>query len=102
MTELDLTIACQPYDRMRALQTGEVAVEGCRARFLSMRTEEIFRQAYGGAPFDVTELSMSSHLLMVARRIPSPYIAIPVFPSRLFRDRRSMCAPIAASTARAT
>ncbi|WP_174291149.1 ABC transporter substrate-binding protein [Sphingomonas bacterium] len=85
MSDLDLTIACQAYDRVQALQSGEVTVEGCRARVLTLRAEEIFARAYADAPFDVTELSMSSHLLMVARGIASAYVAIPVFPSRMFR-----------------
>lgn len=85
MAEIDITIACQGYDRMQALQSGEVRVEGCNARFLPMRAEETFHRAYNGAQFEVSELSMSSHILMVARGIASPYVAIPVFPSRVFR-----------------
>ncbi|WP_174279943.1 ABC transporter substrate-binding protein [Sphingomonas bacterium] len=85
MSDLDLTIACQAYDRIQALQSGEVKVEGCHARALTMRAEDIFARAYDDAPFDVTELSMSSHILAVARGIASAYVAIPVFPSRMFR-----------------
>ncbi|WP_174297124.1 ABC transporter substrate-binding protein [Sphingomonas bacterium] len=85
MTDVNLTIACQAYDRVQALQSGEVRVEGCRTRFLPMRTEDIFRCAYDGAQFEVTELSMSSHILMLARGLPCQYLAIPVFPSRMFR-----------------
>jgi 4,5-dihydroxyphthalate decarboxylase len=85
MADLEITIACQAYDRVQALQSGTVRVEGCHIRFFPMRTEEIFRRAYGGAQFDVTELSMSSHILMTSRGISASYVAIPVFPSRMFR-----------------
>ena len=85
MAELNITIACQGYDRVQALQGGEVRVEGCSTQFFPLRAEETFHRAFNGAQFDVTELSMSTYILMVARGIPSPYVAIPVFPSRMFR-----------------
>ena len=84
MSKLDLTIACQPYDRVTALQTGAVGIDGCEVRFLPLRAEEIFHRAYEGAEWEVCELSMSSYILTTARGI-SPYVAIPVFPSRMFR-----------------
>jgi 4,5-dihydroxyphthalate decarboxylase len=84
MAKLTLTIACRGYDRVRALIDGSVTVDGCDTVVLPWKAEEIFLRAYGGAQFDVTELSMSSHLVTTAMRI-ARYVAIPVFVSRMFR-----------------
>jgi 4,5-dihydroxyphthalate decarboxylase len=85
MAELvPITIACHPYDRVRAIFDGSVQVEGCRTIALPLRAEEAFHRAYGHAAFEVSELSMSSYILTVARG-SCPYIAIPVFTSRVFR-----------------
>ena len=81
---LDLTIACRPYDRITSLMTGQVVVEGCRTTILPLKAEEIFSRAYSRAEFDVTELSMSSHIITTEKGI-SPYVGIPVFISRMFR-----------------
>ena len=81
---LDLTIACRPYDRIAALMSGAVAVEGCRTTILPLSAEEIFSRAYSRAEFDVTELSMSSHIITTEKGI-SPYVGLPIFISRMFR-----------------
>ncbi|HEX6581175.1 MAG TPA: ABC transporter substrate-binding protein, partial [Actinomycetota bacterium] len=46
--------------------------------------EDLFARALRRQEFDVTELSLSSYLVVLARAT-SPYIAVPVFPSRVFR-----------------
>jgi 4,5-dihydroxyphthalate decarboxylase len=46
--------------------------------------EDLFARALRRQEFDVTELSLSSYLVVLARA-SSPYIAVPVFPSRVFR-----------------
>jgi 4,5-dihydroxyphthalate decarboxylase len=84
MTKLTITIACRGYDRVRALIDGTVTVDGCDTVVLPWKAEEIFLRAYDGAQFDVTELSMSSHILTSAMGI-ARYVAIPVFISRMFR-----------------
>jgi 4,5-dihydroxyphthalate decarboxylase len=84
MAKLTITIACRGYDRVRALIDGTVAIDGCDTVVLPWKAEEIFLRAYDGAQFDVTELSMSSHILTTAMGI-TRYVAIPVFISRMFR-----------------
>jgi 4,5-dihydroxyphthalate decarboxylase len=84
MGKLTITIACRGYDRVRALIDGTVTVDGCETVVLPWKAEEIFLRAYNGAQFDVTELSMSSHLVTTAKGI-ARYVAIPVFVSRMFR-----------------
>jgi 4,5-dihydroxyphthalate decarboxylase len=84
VTKLALSIACQDSDRTRALRDGRVAVEGVRLNFVSASVEEIFQRAFRHAEFDISELSLSTHLLTTARGDNS-YIAIPAFVSRSFR-----------------
>ena len=83
---LHLSIACRPYDRIAALMDGSVSVEGCTTSILPLAAEEIFSRAYSRAEFDVTELSMSSHIITTEKKI-SPYVGIPVFVSRMFRHQ---------------
>jgi 4,5-dihydroxyphthalate decarboxylase len=83
MAKLEITIATWDYDRVRALMDGRVRVEGCELRHLSLAPEECFHRAWGGE-FDVAEIGLCSYLMSVARG-NSPFVAIPVFTSRIFR-----------------
>jgi 4,5-dihydroxyphthalate decarboxylase len=81
---LRLTIACGDYDRTRALFDGRVRIEGCAPIWLALAPEEIFFRAFGHEEFDVAELSLSSYVMRRAQG-DCPYVAIPVFLSRVFR-----------------
>lgn len=82
--ELELSIAVGPYDRMRPLIDGEVAIDGVDPVVMTYTPEEMFFRAFRHAEFDVCELSMSSQVLKVSRG-ENAYVGIPVFPSRAFR-----------------
>lgn len=84
MAKLAITIACENYDRVQAIRSGQVEVSGCDVNFLQTSPEELFFRAYRHGEFDVAELSMSSYLLSLSRGL-TRYQAIPVFISRLFR-----------------
>jgi 4,5-dihydroxyphthalate decarboxylase len=84
MAPLVLSLACTVSDRTRPLMDGRVTVPGCAITFLPGEPEDIFRRALRDRAFDVTELSMGSHIVTTARG-DSPYIGVPVFPSRAFR-----------------
>jgi 4,5-dihydroxyphthalate decarboxylase len=84
MAKLSLTIACEAYDRVQALTNGQVDIAGCDVNFMTMGPEELFFRAFRGAEFDVCELSFSTYLLSCDNKT-SPYVAVPVFPSRMFR-----------------
>jgi 4,5-dihydroxyphthalate decarboxylase len=85
MSKLSLSFACGPYDRMEALRYGMVAVEGIDLNFIPIQApREIFDRMVGGREFDVSELSLAEYITMRARGT-SPFIAIPVFPSKAFR-----------------
>jgi len=85
MSTLPLTFACGLYDRMQALYTGEVQVEGVDLNFLvDDNPRNIFDRMAAGLEFDVAEFSSSEY---VSRFVAGqcPFVAIPVFASRVFR-----------------
>lgn len=85
MSKLNLTLGCWDYDRVIALQNGSVQPDGIDLNFLNMEVEETFFRMVRHQEFDVAEMSLSSYT--VSRfRDPAPFIAIPVFPSRFFRQ----------------
>jgi 4,5-dihydroxyphthalate decarboxylase len=84
MNDLTLTLACTTSDRTRPILEGRIPVPGARFEASPGEPEEIFRIAMREARFEVTELSMSSHMLTTARG-QSRYIGVPVFLSRAFR-----------------
>ena len=83
-TPLHLSIATEAYDRVLALRDGRVRIQGCDHTFLVVPAEALFVRGFHNTEYDVCELSMSSYLMSVARG-DNAYIAVPVFPSRLFR-----------------
>lgn len=84
MSKLRLTLSCWGYDRMRALADGRVRPEGIDLNFLDLPVEETFFRMLRNREFDVAELSLSSYTVSLFRD-PKPFVAIPVFPSRMFR-----------------
>ena len=84
MTSVNISIACGDYDRVRAIKERRVPVDGCEVTFIPMGPEELFFRALRYAEFDVAELSFNSYMMLTARG-ECPYVAIPVFPSRMFR-----------------
>ena len=85
MTRLRLTLACWEYDRTRALADGSVVPEGIDLNVLNLHVEETFFRMLRHREFDVAEMSLSSYAVSLSRDDP-PFIAIPVFPSRFFRQ----------------
>ncbi|MGH7844123.1 MAG: ABC transporter substrate-binding protein [Candidatus Binatia bacterium] len=86
MSDLRLTLACEDYDRTRALRDGEVKPEGIDLNYLVLPVEEIFWRMLKYHDFDVAELSMGAFFVAAAQG-RRPFTAIPVFPSRTFRHR---------------
>jgi 4,5-dihydroxyphthalate decarboxylase len=82
--KLRLSIAVGNYDRIRPLVDGDVQIEGVDPVFLLQDPEEIFFRAFRHADYDICELSLSSYSVKTAAGT-SPYIAVPIFPSRAFR-----------------
>lgn len=84
MKKLALTFASGPYDRMEALRSGKLQPEGIELRYLTLQPAEIFWRMLQHREFDVSELSMSNYLSTLCLPEP-PFIALPIFPSRVFR-----------------
>ena len=84
MSKLQLSLACWNYDRTRALADGSVQPDGIDLNYLDMPVEETFFRMVRFREFDVAEMSLSSYTVSLFKD-PSPFIAIPVFPSRFFR-----------------
>ena len=84
MGKLNLTLACGRYDRTQALLDGTVQPEGINLNFLPMVPGETFWRMLNNSEFDVSEMSLSSYTILRARG-DDRFIAIPVFPSRIFR-----------------
>jgi len=84
MADIPISLACWDYDRMLALQDGSVKPEGVQLTFLPvMMPEPAFRMLHY-REFDAAEMSLSwyTRTVLAAER---PFIAIPVYPSRMFR-----------------
>jgi 4,5-dihydroxyphthalate decarboxylase len=84
MTKLPLTLAINDYDHVRDLLTGRVEAEGIALTALNFEVEEIFYRFVHFREWDASEMSMGKYVSLRAGGDDS-LIAIPVFPSRLFR-----------------
>mgnify|MGYP001552704653 CR=1 FL=1 len=85
MSKLRLTLSIWEYDRVRALADGSIAPDGIDLNVLNLHVEETFFRMMRNREFDVAEMSLSSYAVTAARE-HKPFIAIPVFPSRFFRQ----------------
>jgi len=84
-----LTLAVAHYDRHLPLIEGEISIPGGELRVLVVGQNEECRDGshrhsrmLNDEEFDVAEVSFSSYLM--ARDRGAPFVAIPVFPRRLF------------------
>jgi 4,5-dihydroxyphthalate decarboxylase len=85
MPKLQLTFACGLYDRMLALYTGEVEPEGIDLNFLAIDSpRQIFDRMGKNLEFDACEMSSSEVISRLAAG-RNELVALPVFPSRVFR-----------------
>jgi 4,5-dihydroxyphthalate decarboxylase len=85
MAKLPITFACGLYDRMLALYTREVEPDGIDLKFLANdQARDIFDRMLLKREFDASEMSSSEYIRHVAAG-NCPFVAIPVFPSRVFR-----------------
>lgn len=84
MGKLALTFACGDYDRVAAVKDGREQVEGVDLNFIPMAAEEIFHRMARYRDFDAAEMSLAALYVLLAKG-EQPFVAIPVFPSRMFR-----------------
>src|SRR3954471_10612116 len=85
MSHLHLTFAACRYDRLEAIREGNATVEGVDLTCLTLKSgRDVFDRMVGGREFDVAELS-ASEFISLAGAGNCPFVALPVFPSRVFR-----------------
>jgi len=85
MPALPLTFACGLYDRMLALAIGAIKPDGIELNFLAIDDpREIFDRMSGRLEFDACEMSSSEYISRFAAN-KLPFVALPVFASRMFR-----------------
>jgi ABC-type nitrate/sulfonate/bicarbonate transport system substrate-binding protein len=87
---LRLTLACGDYDRTRALEDGSVRPDGIELTYLRLPVEETFFRMMRHQEFEVAEMSLSSYVVSLQTQ-PSPFVALPVFTSRMFRHGAVFC-----------
>ena len=84
MSKPKLNIVCHLSDRTRALHDGTIRVEGVDANFIDMHVAETFFRMVKYREFDASEMSLAAHTTLIGRG-DSPFVGVPVFPSRIFR-----------------
>ena len=81
---IKISFATWDHDRTLPIHDGRVPIDGVEIESHILPTSILFPLAAQEARYDITEMSLSSFILQVARG-GSPYTAIPAFPSRAFR-----------------
>jgi 4,5-dihydroxyphthalate decarboxylase len=84
MADLRLNFACGPYDRTQSLRDGTIKPDGIDLTYLTMQPAEIFWRMLQYNEFHACEMSLSNTTTVMSGPNPQ-FIAIPVFPSRVFR-----------------
>ncbi len=85
MSKVPITFACGLYDRMLALYTGEVQPDGIDLNFLAIDDpRQIFDRMGRNLDFDACEMS-STEVISRHAAGRKEMVALPVFPSRVFR-----------------
>jgi 4,5-dihydroxyphthalate decarboxylase len=81
---LHLTLATTDYDHVRDLMNGAVRAEGILLTGFVLPVEEIFFRFIKNREWDISEMSFGK-FIGFASQGNSPFVGIPVFPSRVFR-----------------
>ncbi len=85
MPHRTITIGCRDYDHVRALADGRIKVDGLNLKFVNVSPpSQIFLRMLHDEEFDASEMSLSNYMIAVGKS-DHRFIALPVFPSRVFR-----------------
>ena len=85
MERLSLTLAIGDYEHTRDVVTGQVPVQGVSLNVLTLPPEEAFFRFTFFREWEVSEMSMGKYVSLRSQEEDS-IAAIPVFPSRVFRQ----------------
>jgi 4,5-dihydroxyphthalate decarboxylase len=85
MTNRRITIGCRDYDHTRALADGRIKIDGFNLTFVNLSPpSQIFLRMLHDEEFDASEMSLSNYMIGLGKG-DRRFVAIPVFPSRVFR-----------------
>ena len=85
MSQRTLTIGCGQYDHVRALADGRVGLDSADLKFVHLSPpSQIFLRMLRDEAYDVSEMSLSNYLIALDKG-DRRFVALPVFPSRVFR-----------------
>lgn len=84
LSHLNLTLAVNDYEHIRDLTSGVVRPDGIILTPLTLQIEEIFFRFTYNLEWEVSEMSFAKYVSLTAAG-DAPMVAIPVFPSRVFR-----------------
>lgn len=85
MSRLPLTLAMSDYDHVRDFTQGPVEAEGIDLNTLNLSVEETFYRFTMHREWDISEMAFGKYVSMLSQGDDS-LTAIPVFPSRIFRQ----------------
>jgi 4,5-dihydroxyphthalate decarboxylase len=85
VSDIPLTMAVTYFDHISDVLRGRVRPEGIDLTILQLPVEEIFFRMLHFGEWDVSEFALGKYVSMVASGT-APFRAIPVFPSRVFRQ----------------
>lgn len=90
MSDIELSLMVADYDRIKAIATGEVSVEGVSLKVYPPPTQgaACYRPVY--EMFDIVEMSLSWYVM--ARCRGESLLALPIFPLRMFIQPYIYCA----------
>ena len=85
MPNIRLSMAISTYEHVRDIVCGRVHPEGLELTTMELPIEDIFFRMFSFAEWDIAEFSMAKYVYMIGTGT-APFRAIPVFPSRVFRQ----------------
>ena len=85
MAKRNITIGCREYDHIRGLADGRIQIDGVELKFVHLSPpSQIFLRMLHDEAYDVSEMSLSNYMIALGKG-DRRFVAIPVFPSRVFR-----------------
>src|SRR5262245_47814537 len=85
MSDLRLSIAISDYAHTRDLTDGRIRPVGLDLIVNSLSFEQAAFRFGANLEFDISEYSLANYCARIAAAAPAPIVALPVFPSRVFR-----------------
>jgi 4,5-dihydroxyphthalate decarboxylase len=85
MANRTMIIGMRDYDHTRALGDGRVKIDGVDLKFVNITPpSQIFLRMLHDEEFDASEMSLSNFMIAIGKG-DRRFVALPVFPSRVFR-----------------